>query len=140
MVSALHCILASIPGRSHHRFWYEIRRGEAWEIRSHAVPSGRHMVDTQRVVPNEECRHPVLYTVRPKAGCQRIRNRYRYNARDGSMRTGIIKYKWLGTAPHVSTICLPDIIAPGQISQAFPAVFHTGSDEILAVGTAWERG
>ena len=44
----------------------------------------------------------------------------------------------------MSTLCLLDGIARDQISQAFPAVFHTGSDEIsdeiLAVGTAWEQG
>ena len=27
---------------------------------------------------------------------------------------------WLGTAPHVSTLRLPDVIARDQISQAFP--------------------
>ena len=48
-------------------------------------------------------------------------------------------YNLLGTAPRVSPICLPDVIACDQISQAFPAIFHTGSDEILAVVTAWEQ-
>ena len=38
--------------------------------------------------------------------------------------------------PHV----LPDFIARDQISQAFPRRIHTGSDEILAVGMAWEWG
>ena len=37
-------------------------------------------------------------------------------------------------------MCLLDGIARDQISQASPAVFHTGSDEIVAVGTAWEQG
>ena len=38
----------------------------------------------------------------------------------------------LGAAPHVSTICQP---ARDQISQASPAIFLTGSDQILAVET-----
>ena len=35
----------------------------------------------------------------------------------------------------MSTICLPDVITHDQISRPYPAVFHTGSDEMLAVGT-----
>ena len=46
-----------------------------------------------------------------------------------------------GTAPHMNTICLPDIIARDQISQASPLPYlHTASDQMLAVGMAWERG
>jgi len=44
----------------------------------------------------------------------------------------------LGTAPCVSTICLPDVITHDQISQ--PLYLHTVSDQILGVGTASERG
>ena len=37
---------------------------------------------------------------------------------------GLVNTKWklssLGTVPHVSTICLADVIARDQISQAFP--------------------
>jgi len=39
------------------------------------------------------------------------------NARDGYTRREVLR---LGTAPCVSTICLPDVIARDQISQAFP--------------------
>ena len=47
----------------------------------------------------------------------------------------------IDTAPHVSTLCEPDVIAfDHNISPVFPAIFHTGSDRMMAVGTAWERG
>ena len=35
-----------------HHFQYEIQRGEAWEIWSHVMMSGRQMVDTRGAVPN----------------------------------------------------------------------------------------
>ena len=38
------------------------------------------------------------------------------------------------------TLCVPDIIARDHISQASPAVIHTGSDQIMVVGMAWEQG
>ena len=94
------------------------------------------MVDTRRAVPNEESRRPVLYC--PMAGYQSVLkadDRYRLLfTTPGTVRreTGILT---VGHHPHVSTICLHDVIARDQIS-----VFHTGSDEILEVGTAWERG
>jgi len=40
-------------------------------------------------------------------------------------------------SPRVSTICLPDVIACDQISQAFLSGFE--SDQRLDVGTAWEQ-
>ena len=57
--------------------------------------------------------------------------------------------KWellqLGTAPCMSTICLPDVISHDLISQAFPPLcIHNlsvfASDQILEVGMTWERG
>ena len=39
----------------------QIWRGEAWEIWSHAVMSGKQKVDTHGVVPGEEFRSPFLY-------------------------------------------------------------------------------
>jgi len=46
-----------------------------------------------------------------------------------------------GTAPRVSTFCLPDVTARDEISQAFPLrICILLSDQILEVGTAWERG
>ena len=110
-----------------HRFQYEIRRGKAWEIWSRAVPSGRHVVDTRRVVPNEEYRRPVLYC--PSKGwmseCScKADDRYRSLFTMPGMdrrETGIIN----GWAPP--PVCLPsvyldlpDVIARDQISQASP--------------------
>jgi len=47
----------------------------------------------------------------------------------------------MGTAPCVSIFHLPDVTARDEISQAFPPPYlHTVSDQILEVGTAWERG
>ena len=58
----LHSLIPRLfPPPVFDRFQHEIRWGKAWEIWSHAVLSGRHMVDTRRVVPNEESRFPVLY-------------------------------------------------------------------------------
>ena len=41
-------------------------------------------------------------------------------------------------------MCLPSVyLTSSHVTRSprpSPAVFHTGSDEILAVGTAWERG
>ena len=79
--------------------------------------------DTWRVVPNEESRHPVLYC--PSKGWMSERSQGRrsisfvvHNTRDGSTRNTY--YKRLGTAPQVSTICLSEVIACDQISQAVP--------------------
>ena len=58
---------------------------------------------------------------------------------DGQYKTGC-QDSSLGTNFCVSIMCQPDGTAHDQISQASPAIFHTGSDEILAVGTAWKRG
>ena len=43
----------------------------------------------------------------------------------------------LGTAPCVSTLCLPDVNAHDQIP---PLYLHTVSDQTLEVETAWEQG
>ena len=56
--------------------------------------------------------------VRPKAGCQSVReatiDAVVHNAGDGSTQNITV-----GHRPHVSTLCLPNIIACDQISQAF---------------------
>ena len=47
--------IASFPGHSHQyliAYSMQIRRGEAWEIWSRAVTSGRQMVDTRGAVPD----------------------------------------------------------------------------------------
>ena len=106
--------LASFPGRSHRQYFIasSMKCGGARPLRSGQVRC--HQVDTwRRVVPNEESQHPVLYC--PSKGWMSERSQGRrsfvvHNARDGSMRT----------APHVSTICLSEVIACDQISQAFP--------------------
>ena len=53
-------VLAKFPAPVYDHFQYKIRWRKAWEIWSHAVPSGRNMVGTLRAVPSEESRRPVL--------------------------------------------------------------------------------
>jgi len=46
----------------------------------------------------------------------------------------------MGTAPHVPTLCLPDVIVCDQISQAFlppPSYLHTASDPRLDWKEEW---
>ena len=57
----LSLIPRPFPPPVFHRFQYEIRQGLGREIWSRVMPSGRHMVYTQRAVPNKESRCPVLY-------------------------------------------------------------------------------
>ena len=126
-----------------HRFRYEIRQGKAWEIWSCAMPSSRHMVDTRRAAPNEESRRPVLYCPSNSWISERSQGRRSipfivHNAGDGSTQNRYIN-GW--TPPPV---CLPSVyLMSSHVTRSpkpSPAVFHTGSNEILAVGTAWERG
>ena len=116
--------------------------GKAWEIWSCAMPSSRHMVDTRGVVPNEESRRPVLYC--PSNGWISEHSQGRrsipfivHNAGDGSTRN---RY-FIGWAPP--PVCLPSVYLTSlhvtRSPRPSPTAFHTGSDEILAVGTAWER-
>jgi len=48
----------------------------------------------------------------------------------------------VGLHPHVFILCLPDVNAHDQTSQAFPPQhLHTASDQRLEeVETAWEQG
>ena len=55
-----------------------------------------------------------------------------HNTGDGLTETGII------VGHHPPCVYLPDVIPRDHNSQASPAVFHTGSDQMMAVGTAWE--
>ena len=83
-------------------------------------------------------------TVRPMAGYQSIRksdDRYHSLFTTPGMdqcETGI------SMVGHRPPVCLPSVYLTSSHVTRFPrpslAVFHTGSDEILAVGTAWERG
>ena len=117
-------------------FQYEIRQGKAWEIWSHAVPSSRHMVDIWRAVPSEESRRPALSVQMLDV---RAFARWTINTVRCSQRWGQIDNGW---APP--PVCLPCVylMAPHvtRSPRPSPAVFHTGSDQILAVVTAWERG
>ena len=110
------------PPPAFHRFQYGIRRGKAWEIWSRVMSSSRHKVDTRGAVPNEESQRPVLYC--PSNGWISERLQGRRSIRSlfttpgtDQHETGILK---VGHRPRVSTICLPDVIACDQISQAFP--------------------
>ena len=42
--------------------------------------------------------------------------------------------------PHLSVLCLPDVIAHDEITQAFALFLPTASIQKLQVGMAWERG
>jgi len=44
-----------------------------------------------------------------------------------------------GTAPRVSTFCLPDVTTR-DVPGLPPPYLHTVSDQILEVRTGWERG
>ena len=97
-----------------------------------AVPSGRHTEGSS--VPNEDSQCPFLY--RPSNGWISARQ---------TIDTGIVTVGHHGDRPlqcthHVSTVCLPDVIACDQLSQAFLSLpyLHTSStcSQILAVGTA----
>ena len=117
-----------------HRFQYEIRRGKAWEIWSRAMPPSRHMVAHGGRCPTKNL-DALCCTVRPMAGYQSVRkadDRYRslFTTPGTDQReTGIL------TPP----VCLPSVyLTSSHVTRSSPAVFHTGSNEILAVGMAWE--
>ena len=133
-MNSLHIkYLALFPGRSHRQYSsmkYGVGRpGRSGHVQCLQVD--RHMVNTRRAVPNEESQRPVLHCLSKGWMSERSQGIRSipfivHNSGDRSMRNR--HHKWLGTAPRVSTICLP-VITCDQISQA---------DEILAVGTAWE--
>ena len=80
-------------------------------------------------------------TVRPKAGCQSV---HKADDRYRSLFTapGTDQCEYNGWAPP--PVCLPSVyLTSSHVARSprpSPAVFHTGSDQILVVGTAWERG
>ena len=135
--------IASFPDGSHRQYFIASsmkysggRPGRSGHVRCHQV--ARHMVDTRRAVPNEESRRPVLYC--PSNGWISERSKGRqsipfivHNAGDGSTQNRYFN----GWAPP--PVCLPSVYQTSLHVTRSP-VFHTGSDEILAVGTAWERG
>ena len=125
-------MIASFPGRLHCQYLItcKISGGKAWDIGSHVMTSGRQMVDTQGEVSN-------LFRVDPSLALRTTNSIDRLPCKhSGQYKTGC-QDSSLGTTFSVS-ISQPDGTARDQISQAFP--HHIGSDEILAVGTAWERG
>ena len=139
--------LVSSPCRSHRQHLItSSRRGKFWEIWSRAVPSCKHIVETRRVVPNETF---LSCTIRPKAECQsvhkaddRYRSLFTTLGTDG-LETGILT---VGHRPLcVYHTCrstwhhrmLPDLLG---LPHAVIHSISTGSNQILAVGTAWERG
>ena len=69
------CCLASFPGHSHLQYLIaysiQIWNGQAWEIWSRAVTSGRQRVDTWGVVPDGESR-ALSRTINPSAGGQSV--------------------------------------------------------------------
>ena len=68
-ISQQHVRTQTIP--THQHLIAHSMQGKDWEIWSCAVPSGRQMVDTQAVEPNEESQCPTC-TVHPKTGCQSV--------------------------------------------------------------------
>ena len=86
------------------------------------------MVDTRRAVPNEESRR----TVRPKTGCQSVRKADDLYRSETDRR---INRYYNGLAPP--SVCLPCVyLMSSHVTRSpgpSPTVFHTGSDEILAV-------
>ena len=123
-----HTAVALFPGHSHLQSLIacsmQIWQGKAGEMWSRVVPSGRQMVDTQGVVPNENF-DALSCTVHPKTGLHvRGFTRQATNTACCSKCQGRIDVKQvlyrLSTWPRVSTLCLPDDIACDQVSQAFP--------------------
>jgi len=85
----------------------ETRRGKDWEISSRAVTSGRQMVDTRGVVPDEESRSPFLY-YHLRAGGQSVSKPVSipsvfHSARDCSTQNG--NYYCQAPPP----VCLPSV-------------------------------
>jgi len=101
----------------------QIRRGKAWEIWTCAVTSGRQKVDTRGAVPKEESLKPFLVLSVLGLEARELARQSQYHP-SFIARLGQFHLKWKlllpGTAPRVSTICLPDVTAHDQISQAFP--------------------
>ena len=116
--------LASFPGCSHLQYLIassmQIQRGKTWEIWSHAVMSGRQRVHgghCPRVIIAISCWNvPDIVNddwywccLANTLASSRQTDKYKKELQDSS----------LGTAPHVSTLCLT---ACDQIYQTFP--FH----------------
>ena len=127
--------LASFPGRSHCQYLItpSMKHGRRSPGRSGHI----HTVDTRRAVPSEEC--PVLYC--PSKGWMSERCQGRQSipfVQTDRCKTGFYN----GWAPH--SVCLPSVyLTSSHVTRPPrppPTAFHTGSDQILAVGTAWDRG
>ena len=112
--------VTSFPGCSHLPSLIacsmQIRTGKACEIWSLAVTSGRQMVDTQEV---PDCNSSRYMFTRP----WRCRQRTCFvNTLASSLRTDITGKGFCEVLHRaLPPVCLPDVTARNQISQAFPA-------------------
>jgi len=104
----------------------QIRRRKAWEIWSHAVMSGRQRVDTQGVVPDEVLRLFLSCTISPRAGGQSTSKVVSISL---FTTPGLVQHE-MGiiyvAAPCLLTLCLPDVTACDQISQAHNQILEVG--------------
>jgi len=102
---------------------YSNAGGEAWEIWSHVVRSGRQRVDTQGAVPNKIFLKPFL--VMFVQGLERVNSQ------------GAVPDGFTLTSPWYCEPLL-DITAHGQIPRPSPSVFAYYKKSKLEVGMALE--
>ena len=104
----------------------QIWRRKAWEIPSHAVTSGRQRVDRQEAVLDEVLKFFLSCTISRRAGGQSI-------SKVASIplfpTPGLVQHE-MGiiyvAAPCLSTLCLLDVTARDQISQAHNQILEVG--------------
>ena len=143
LYTAVSLIPRPFPLPVFHRFQYEIQRGKTWEIWSRAMPSSRqHGRHTEGGAQRRILTSCVVLSIQwldIRAFARQTIDTVRCSQRgDGSTRNRYFN----GWAPP--PVCLPSVyLTSSHVTRSprpSPAVFHTGSDEILAVGMAWERG
>ena len=122
MVMGLQSDLASFSGRSHLQYFItcsiQTWREKAWEIWSCAVMLDRHMGGGAWQISRPEHSQGSLLFTTPEMVRRKI---------------GIATVSTVGYHPCVSTLCLSNVTAHDQISQAFPLCICIL--QILEVGT-----
>jgi len=116
-----HRKLASFPGHSHLQYLIacsmRIWRGKAWNIWPRAMMSGRQRIDTQGVVPN-------IISCWTVCGAVYVNDEWYWcclsNAMASSPWTDNTRKGFEILHQVLPPVCLPDVTAHNQISQAFP--------------------
>ena len=119
--------------------------GKAWEIWSHAMPSGRQKVDTWGAVLsyNNSCfvlNHPWCHEQQTVIDAVLLMLCL-LQPSDWQYKKGL-QDSLLGITPRLSTICLPDVItvSPRPSPSVLAYCKWSNTEGGNSLGTAWEQG